>query len=74
MAEVKRLSRSRDEKVIAGICGGLGKYFSVDPVIMRIIWLVLVFGGFGSGILIYIICWLVIPFEPELNEWSDSDE
>ncbi len=59
----KRLYRSRDNRVIAGICGGMGEYFDVDPVVLRVIWLVLIL-GFGTGILAYLICWLVIPSEP----------
>ena len=57
-----RLTRSRTDRVVAGIAGGMGEYFAIDPVIVRIIWLLLIFGG-GTGILIYLICWLVIPEE-----------
>jgi phage shock protein PspC (stress-responsive transcriptional regulator) len=61
---VKRLYRSRNERVIWGICGGLGKYFNVDPVLMRVIAvLTLCFGGWG--ILAYIILRFIIPLEPE---------
>ena len=63
MEEKKRLFRSRDNRVIAGICGGMGGYFNIDPVVLRIIWLLLVL-GFGTGVLAYLICWLVIPSEP----------
>lgn len=63
MEEKKRLIRSRDNRVIAGICGGMGEYFNVDPVVLRVIWLLLIL-GFGTGILAYLICWLVIPSEP----------
>jgi phage shock protein PspC (stress-responsive transcriptional regulator) len=60
----KRLYRSRDERVIWGICGGLGKYFDIDPVLVRVIAvLTLCFGGWG--ILAYIILRFVIPLEPE---------
>lgn len=68
-AEVRttsRLRRSRDERVIAGVCGGLGTYFGVDPVWFRVAFVVLTVGG-GSGILIYLISWLVIP-EQRLDE------
>jgi phage shock protein C len=60
----RRLYRSRTERKIAGVCGGLGAYFGVDPVLFRIIWVVLVL-GVGFGILAYLICWLIIPLEPE---------
>jgi phage shock protein C len=59
----KRLFRSRDNRVIAGICGGMGEYFNVDPVVLRIVWLLLIL-GFGTGVLAYLICWIVIPTEP----------
>ncbi len=60
---VKRLYRSRDERVIWGICGGLGKYFGVDPVLIRVIWVVTVFIA-GWSILAYLILRLVVPLEP----------
>ena len=61
---MKRLHRSRTEKVIAGVCGGLGAYFGWDPVIFRVIWVVLAL-GYGFGVLAYFIAWVVIPKEPE---------
>jgi phage shock protein C len=54
------LRRSTDDKVIAGVCGGLGSYFGVDPVWFRLAFVVLAVGG-GSGVLLYLIAWLVIP-------------
>lgn len=59
----KRLYRSRDERLIWGICGGLGKYFDVDPAIVRVVWVLTLFLG-GFGILAYIILRFVIPLEP----------
>jgi len=61
--QVKRLHRSRDERVIWGICGGLGKYFGVDPVLIRVIWVVTVIFA-GWSILAYLILRLVVPLEP----------
>ncbi len=60
----KRLYRSRKDRKIAGVCGGLGAYFNVDPVIFRIVWVLLILGA-GIGLLGYVICWFVIPMEPE---------
>jgi phage shock protein C len=60
----RRLQRSRKEKVIAGVCGGIAEYFGIDPVIPRLIWVFLVLGA-GLGILAYIVCWIVIPQAPE---------
>ena len=64
--EPKRLYRSRKERIIGGVCGGLGNYFNVDPVIMRLIWAVLFFFG-GIGLLAYIIAWIIVPEEPKIN-------
>lgn len=60
----RRLYRSRTDKKIAGVCGGIANYFGIDPVIPRVIWVVLVLGA-GVGLLAYAICWVVIPQEPE---------
>lgn len=55
-----RLYRSETDKVIGGVAGGFGEVFDIDPTILRIVLLVLFFFG-GSGLLLYLICWLVIP-------------
>lgn len=56
------LRRSRHDRMIAGVCGGLGRYLGVDPVLLRIVFIVLAIAG-GSGILIYIVAIIVIPEE-----------
>jgi phage shock protein C len=58
----KRLYRSKNEKMIAGVCGGLASYFSLDPTIVRLIFILLLFAP-PSGILIYLILWLITPLE-----------
>ena len=55
----RRLYRSDKNRVIAGVCGGLGEYFAIDPIIFRLLFLVFLFAGFG--ILIYIIAWIFVP-------------
>ncbi len=60
--EGKRLYRSKNEKMIAGVCGGLASYFSLDPTIVRLIFILLLFAP-PSGILIYLILWLITPLE-----------
>ena len=60
---VKKLYRSRDKRMIWGICGGLGQYFDIDPTIVRVVWVLTLFLG-GWGILAYIILRFVIPLEP----------
>lgn len=64
MAEVKLLRRSRSNRVLTGVCGGLGKYFGLDPVLFRIAFLIAFF-GFGVGAGVYVILWLVMPLEEE---------
>jgi len=59
----KRLVRSRTEKMIAGVCGGLAQYFNVDPTIVRLLWVIITIMG-GAGILAYIVLWIVMPLEP----------
>jgi len=59
---IKKLYRSKKNRIIAGVCGGLGEYFNIDPTIVRIVWLLFVFAA-GSGILVYIVAWIIIPEE-----------
>lgn len=56
------LFRSRTDTMVAGVCGGLGQYLGIDPVLIRLFFVLLTLGG-GSGVLIYVICWIVIPLE-----------
>jgi phage shock protein C len=58
----QKLYRSSSDKMIAGVCGGLGKYFSVDATIVRLVFLLLLFLG-GSGFLVYLILWIIVPEE-----------
>ena len=68
----KNLQRSRDKKVFAGIAGGLGNYLDIDPVIIRIVFvLITIFHGFG--LLVYIIMWIVIPEEPFNNSFFQNN-
>ena len=63
MAKVRRLYRSRKDAILGGVCGGMGEYFNIDPVIIRLLW-VLFSLVYGSGILAYLIAWIVIPKNP----------
>jgi phage shock protein PspC (stress-responsive transcriptional regulator) len=58
----KKLYRSNSNKMIAGVCGGLGDYFNIDATIVRLIWTMFVLMG-GTGLLAYIVCVIVIPKE-----------
>ncbi|MCX6639863.1 MAG: PspC domain-containing protein [bacterium] len=61
---MNRLYRSRDQRILSGICGGFGKYFNLDPTIVRILWVVLGIGSFGTALILYVILIFVIPEEP----------
>ena len=69
--EPRRLYRSRDERVIGGVCGGLAEYFGIDPLIVRIIAVGLVFAG-GAGFLAYFAAWLLVP-EVDGDSVADSN-
>jgi len=60
----KQLTRSPDDRWIAGICGGLGEYTGVDATLIRVVLLVATILGAGSLIVIYLVCWLLIPKAP----------
>ncbi|MGQ9547891.1 MAG: PspC domain-containing protein [Roseiflexus sp.] len=67
-----RLMRSRRDAVIAGVCGGLGTYFNVDPVIVRLIF-VLVTLTSGIGFVLYPVLWLIMPKAPPDTPYAFSD-
>ena len=48
-------------KKIAGVCGGIGEYFNIDPTIVRILWIAGIFLSLGTGVLAYLLCWFLIP-------------
>ncbi|MFO7829936.1 MAG: PspC domain-containing protein, partial [Bacteroidales bacterium] len=56
----KRLYRDPDNRFLGGVCGGLGAYFNIDPIVFRILF-ILIFFGMGSGLIIYIILWIAMP-------------
>jgi len=60
---IKQLRRSVDNKIIAGVCGGIGEYLEIDPTIVRVVWIVftLIPVFFGAGLLAYILFWIVMP-------------
>ena len=62
---MKKLYRSKDNRVIAGVCGGIGEYFNIDPTLIRLLWLLIsvVSAGLG-GLVAYIVAWVIIPEEP----------
>jgi len=66
MTKSKKLYRSKKNKIIAGVCGGIGEYLEIDPVVVRVIFLALtVFSGVFPGVLFYVLALLVIPASPK---------
>lgn len=62
----KRLYRSKKERRIAGICGGLAEYLETDPTLIRLIFVLLLFvTGFAPMVVTYLIGWIIIPINPE---------
>jgi phage shock protein C len=61
-AAPQRLVRSRSERVVAGVCGGIGRYLGVDPVLLRIAFIVLALAN-GLGVIAYVVAWVAVPEE-----------
>jgi len=68
-SESKRLYRSRSERMIGGVCGGIGKYLEIDPTVIRLLFLLLAFlSGGVPAVIAYIILLFVVPEEPLATE------
>ncbi|OUN01341.1 MAG: hypothetical protein BAA04_03945 [Firmicutes bacterium ZCTH02-B6] len=67
----KRLYRSRTDRILGGVCGGLGRYFDIDPTLVRLAWLVMSLWA-GAGVLLYVLAWVLIPREPH-EGWYDDE-
>ena len=59
----KKLWRSRQDRKIAGVCGGLGDYFRLDPLWIRLLFILVLFLG-GTALLVYLVLWFIVPLEP----------
>lgn len=64
-AEIRKLYRSRSERMIAGVCGGLGEYFGIDPTLVRLLFVVATLFGGPAGPVAYLIFMIVVPNEAE---------
>ena len=62
----KTLYRTEDDKMVGGVCGGLGAYFDIDPTLVRLLF-ALMFFGYGSGLMIYVFLWIIMPTEAMLE-------
>ena len=63
----KKLYRSRENAMLAGVCGGIGEYFDIDPTLVRLAWVILGFCG-GVGLWAYVIAAIIIPQRPQYIE------
>lgn len=70
----KKIYRSSTDRIISGVCGGLGEYLNIDPSIIRLFWVLLSVLSNSSGILIYIICTIVIPEKNSNVIYYDENE
>ena len=68
----KRLYRSESDRMLAGVCGGLGEYFNIDPTLVRLIFAGTFLLGFGSSGLLYLLLWIVMPTESRMNSTSQQ--
>jgi phage shock protein C len=60
---MKRLYRSKKERMLGGVCAGLGEHFDIDPTVIRLVWAVITVLSIGTGVLVYILAWILIPEE-----------
>lgn len=65
MTEKKRLYRSEEDRILGGVCGGLAEVYDLDPTLVRLVTIILIFSGISP--LIYVIAWLIMPTESEVN-------
>ena len=59
-----QLMRNGNDKILGGVCSGLAHYLKIDPTVVRVLFAIITFGGFGAGVLIYIVMWALIPAQP----------
>lgn len=57
------LGRNANDKILGGVCSGLAHYLKIDPTVVRILFALITFGGFGTGVLVYIVLWIVLPLK-----------
>jgi len=60
---MKQLYRPKKNRILGGVCAGLGEHLDVDPTVIRLIWAVVSVLSIGTGIIIYILAWIIIPEE-----------
>ena len=68
-----RLYRSTTDRIIAGVCGGLAKYLGIDASLVRLFFVLLMLAGTGIGVLVYILFWIILPYDDEGEDTSLGD-
>jgi len=72
---MKKLTRSTSDRWVAGICGGIGEYFEIDPNVIRVLWVIItVLTGFVAGIIIYILLWIILPEQGQAHPVGTTAE
>jgi len=66
----KRLYRSESDRILGGVCGGLAEVYDIDPTLIRLVVVALFFGA-GTGLLAYLVAWLIIPTESEVENTEE---
>lgn len=67
MAEYKKLYRSRKNQWLGGVCAGISEYLEIDPLVIRILWIIFTL-VYGAGILAYLILWFLVPLKPRAKK------
>jgi phage shock protein C len=65
----KKLYRSGRDRILGGVCGGFAEYFNIDPILIRIIWILLLVASFGLFLAIYLLLWIIVPRDPG-SQWG----
>lgn len=66
--------KSKDNSVIMGVCGGIGEYFNIDPLVIRVLWAVSLIPFFTTSIIIYLICGFIMPYDDGVIRQDDNGE
>ena len=73
MSRNLRLYRSNRDKMVGGVCGGIAEYLNIDSIIIRLVFILAVFFG-GSGVIFYLIAWIIIPLEDEAISYVKRED
>jgi phage shock protein PspC (stress-responsive transcriptional regulator) len=71
---MKRLYRSKNDRILGGVCAGLGHHLDIDPNVIRLIWAAVTVLSFGVGVIVYILAWILIPEPGSENEILPSEK